>query len=225
MLEPVRLLTNCMFTCWPLRDTGHDHRLPHHAQHVRGPLRRFGIDRTVFLEAAQHADEWRARTRRGWQPDRRQCANDTGSAGSDDGDLCEDIAGQDDGGRSGWPRRGEFTVTHHSKTYTCPHCPHVAANLTWLSVHVQRCHPGQPQTDECRAAERQRVKLRNYRAKKNASVAAAAAGHPSPAPAAPNTPSHATPCAHPSPPGAGNETYPLPVSAVVPRAFPPSGVG
>ncbi len=55
---------------------------------VSAALRRYGIDDGLFMEAAQEADRWRDRLRRGWRLSRADVRDSADSAsGSDDGDA------------------------------------------------------------------------------------------------------------------------------------------
>ncbi len=55
---------------WPARAYGRPRARERgrHRRRITAALRRYGIDDRLFLDAAQDADRWRDRLRRGWQP-------------------------------------------------------------------------------------------------------------------------------------------------------------
>ena len=57
---------------WPARAYGRPRARERgrHRRRITAALRRYGIDDRLFLDAAQDADRWRDRLRRGWQPRR-----------------------------------------------------------------------------------------------------------------------------------------------------------
>jgi len=97
---------------WTRGGRGADTTYFRNSHRVARALRRFGIARDVWWDAAQDAGRWRARLRRGWR------RNPGG--GNDDSDASVDGGG--DGGD--WPRREDFprNCRRAVRVLHCEHC-------------------------------------------------------------------------------------------------------
>ena len=132
---------------WPARAYGRPRARERgrHRRRITAALRRYGIDDRLFLDAAQDADRWRDRLRRGWQPrcgavDGSEASEaesaDGGAAGGDPADAAGDL---------GWP---SWTTVVKSSLRTgvdlaCGHCGYRTGFAAWLDAHVRRMHPGE----------------------------------------------------------------------------------
>ena len=127
---------------WPAREYGQPQARDRgkHRRSITQALRRYGIEDDVFLNAAQDAERWRARLRRGWRlrRDGSESGDSDGGEAPVEGGACAEAA-------DGWPSRTTVVLsrTRANQDLVCPHCGYRTGFAGWLDTHIRRLHPGE----------------------------------------------------------------------------------